>query len=98
MLCPGREEIKMTKTTQQKTEVGYVPVPGSERVALAGAQALGPANPNATLEVLVKLRGKKELPDISDRPEKTLTREALASEYGNSKEDIGTVVKALEKF
>jgi hypothetical protein len=63
----GKKEREMEKPEQHTTDRTYVAIPGSERVALPGAQALGPANPHARLEVLIKLRGKKKLPEISTR-------------------------------
>ena len=82
----------------QTTAHTFVEVPGSERVALPGARALGAANPHATIEVLLKLRRKKELPDIDSRPQKPLSREELANEYGGSEEDMSKVEEAMQGF
>src|ERR1700693_3013794 len=85
-----REEIMADNT--------HAAVPGSNRVALPGARALGPTNPHTTIEVLLKLRRKKELPELAGRPSTTMTREELAATYGASEEDLEVVVRAFEKF
>ena len=76
----------------------FAEVPGSERVALPGAKALGVVNPHTTIEVLLKLRRKKELPDIGSRPAKPMTREELASEYGGSAQDMSKVEQTMQGF
>lgn len=76
----------------------HAPVPGSNRVPLPGARALGPCNRHATIEVLLKLRPKTALPELRGRPATTMTREQLAATYGASEQDIDTVVHAFEKF
>jgi kumamolisin len=59
---------------------------------------MGQANPHTTLEVTVKVRRKKELPELNDRPKEAMTREELAAKYGASKEDLKKVSQAFEKF
>src|SRR5215475_11138057 len=76
----------------------HAAVPGSDRAPLPGARALGPTNPHSTLEVLIKLRRKKELPDLAGRPAKTMTRDELAATYGASEDDIDAVVHAFAKY
>jgi kumamolisin len=76
----------------------YAVVPGSDRVSLPGARALGPTNAHTSIEVLLKLRRKKELPELAGRPSTTMTREELAATYGASDEDIRSVVRAFQKF
>ncbi|HTV88744.1 MAG TPA: S53 family peptidase [Stellaceae bacterium] len=76
----------------------HAAVQGSDRKAQPGARALGPSNPNSTIEVLVKLRRKKELPDLTGRPAKAMTRDELAADYGASQKDIDAVVQAFAKF
>ena len=53
----------------------YTPVEGSTRKALPGARAVGRTNPEQTLNVTIKLRRKKSLPELISRPKKALTRE-----------------------
>jgi kumamolisin len=50
------------------------------------------------MEVTLKLRRKKELPELKGRPEKALTRDELAAEYGASDQDINQVVQTLAGF
>jgi kumamolisin len=76
----------------------HVRIEGSERVALPGAQALGRASAYATIEVLVKVRRKKQLPELTGRPGACMTRDMLAATYGASEEDIGKVKAAFAKF
>jgi kumamolisin len=59
---------------------------------------LGPANPHTTIEVTLKLRGKKELPELNERPKKAMTREELAAEYGASRRDIDKVTEVFGKL
>jgi hypothetical protein len=46
----------------------YAPVQGSERVALPGAIATGHSNPQATIEVPLKLRRKERLTRLGWTP------------------------------
>jgi kumamolisin len=85
-----KEEIMASET--------HTPIPGSNRVALPGARALGLSNRHATIEVLLKLRPKTALPELRGRPAATMTREQLAASYGASEQDIDTVARAFEKF
>ncbi len=74
-----------------------VALEGSRRIPLPGAKALGPTNPNAVIDVLVKVRRKKAVGDLHTRPE-PIGREGVASTYGASAEDIDTVAKTFEKL
>jgi kumamolisin len=76
----------------------FVPVPGSARQPLPGARATGPANPDATLELTLKLRRKKNLPALATRPKKAMTREQLAAAYGASAVDAKKVADIFEKL
>jgi hypothetical protein len=40
-------------------------VEGSRRIPLAGSRALGSVNPHASIEVTLKLRRKKKLPELA---------------------------------
>lgn len=73
----------------------HVVLPGSERVVLPGAKALGVAGPEEWIEVTVKLRRKKPLPEISGRPAARMTREEFESGYGAARADIDKVVAVL---
>jgi kumamolisin len=91
-----------TKSTNRRTVAGaaetHAVIDGSQRVPLSGARALGRTNPHATIEVTLKLRRKKPLPELNDRPKRPMTREQLAAKYGASKSDIDKVTKAFKKL
>ncbi|MGC1382544.1 MAG: S53 family peptidase [Candidatus Acidiferrales bacterium] len=76
----------------------YTPVEGSTRKALPGARAVGRTNPEQTLNVTIKLRRKKSLPELISRPKKALTREQLAAAYGASPGDVKKVSTVLGQF
>ena len=69
----------------------HVAVSGSRRVPLPGARALGPANPHANIEVLIKVRRKKAIPEFASRPE-PMPRKRVGDEYGASADDLALVV------
>jgi kumamolisin len=73
-------------------------VAGSERVPLPGAKALGRANAHEVIEVLVKLRRKKEIGQLNARPDVTLDRGTVGSDYGASPADIKVVTDAFQKL
>jgi kumamolisin len=73
-------------------------VGGSERAVLPGAKAIGRANPNAIIEVTLKLRGKEKLPALTGRPATALTREQVANKYGASQDDINKVIHTFGKY
>jgi kumamolisin len=74
----------------------HVPLLGSRRVPLPGARALKATNPNATIHVLVKLRGKSDPGHMKGRPSKHLSRKELSEGFGSSPEDIQKTVKVFE--
>ena len=76
----------------------FVPVPGSTRQPMPGARAMGAANPDATLELTLKLRRKKNLSELTTRPKKAMTREELAAAYGASPSDVKKVSTVFEKL
>jgi kumamolisin len=76
----------------------HAPVQGSDRKPLLGAVATSRANPNATIEVSLKLRRKTALPKITKRPEAVMTRAQFRDTYGASQADIDQVVKTLSVF
>lgn len=76
-------------------KITHFAISGSSRVALPGAKATGRANANEVLEVTLKLRRKKELPDPSGRPAHVMTRADLATHYGASQEDIDKVISTF---
>jgi kumamolisin len=76
----------------------HKPVPGSERRPLPGAVATGPTNPNAVIDVSVKVRRKKALQPLTGRPKTVMTRQQLADQYGAEAADMDKVVKAFKGF
>ena len=73
-------------------------VQGSERYALPGAVAVGRADQQAQIEVTLKLRRKKKLPDMARRPAVAMTRAQFAAKHGTSPSDIAKVVKTLGQY
>lgn len=78
--------------------ISYTAVQGSERSVLPGAIATGRSNTKATIEVSLKLRRKKLLPPLMERPHELMTRDKLRDTYGASQADIDEVVKILGNF
>jgi kumamolisin len=76
----------------------HSPLIGSDRKPLPGAKSTGRTNAHTVLNVTVKLRRKKPLPEIAGRPEKPLTRQQLAEQYGAAPADLDAVVKAFAPF
>jgi len=76
-------------------------IPGSERHALAGARAIGPARPDERIEVTLRLRAKAPVAQAlsaggagDDTPpgrRKYLTREELAAAHGADAQDLADV-------
>ena len=79
--------------TASKSEV----VTGSRRVVMPGAKALGPANQHAVIDVLVKVRRKKELA-LEERPKAVMTRDAVGSGFGASDDDLKKVADTFQKL
>jgi kumamolisin len=71
---------------------------GSERIPLPGAHVIGQTNARIKLEVTLKVRRKRKLPELGTRPAAIMTRKALAAKYGASKKDIAKVSKAFGKY
>jgi kumamolisin len=78
--------------------ITHARIEGSERVPLPGAHALGRTNPNAVVEVVLKLRRQKELPALIDKPDAPMSREELAKTYGASQADMDAVRNAFSAF
>jgi kumamolisin len=72
-------------------------LPGSKRTALPGAKVIGRANAHSKIEVTLKLRRAKELPELKGRPAKAMTREQLAA-YGATQDDMDKVTSVLGRF
>lgn len=76
----------------------HAPIAGSERKPLPGAVATGRTNANATIEVSIKLRRKRALPELTGRPSAIITRQQLRDTYGASQADIDKLVQTLKPF
>ena len=76
----------------------YVVVPGSLREVMPGARALGAADVNEWIELTIKLRRRKPLPEPTGLPGKVLTRGELETEYGADPADIDEVSTVLSSM
>ena len=75
---------------------GYEPLPGSYQDIVPGAQVIGRTDPRQEIEVMLKLRRKRSLPDpLLAKP---MSREQLAEDYGASQEDIDAVVRTYTRL
>jgi kumamolisin len=68
---------------------------GSTRQVRPGARMLGVAGPDEWIEVVVKIRRRRPLPDLTDRPAAAITREQLDAEYGADPADMAKVRTVL---
>ena len=81
------------------TPKNQVPLAGSERTAMEGAQEIGPANPNETLDVTIRLRSRAEKKPIVDAAEFTkpigertvLSRKEFERRHGADPDSISRV-------
>src|SRR6185503_9999395 len=76
----------------------HIALETSTRVPLPGARALGRANPNATIEVTLKLRRKQALPALEGAPPEPMTRDELAATHGASQSDIDLVKQVFAQY
>ena len=76
----------------------YTAIGDSQRLPLPDAEATSAANPHQIIDVMIKIRRKKELPDLTGRPATTMTRDELAATYGATQEDAQKVITALTPF
>ena len=93
-----KQEAKRDSKHDERQNNNYEILPGSKRTMLAGAKLLGPANANQQIEVTLKLRRMKELPDLQNRPARAMSRDDFAATYGASQDDIDKVTTVLGKF
>lgn len=73
-------------------------VVGSDRYPVPGATATGKPNSKEQIEVTLKVRRKKKLPELRGRPSKPMTRQQLAAQYGASNADVAKVTKTLGRY
>lgn len=93
-----KQATKLDSQSGTDQNHNYEILPGSKRSMLAGARLLGPANANQLIEVTLKLRRKKELPDLQGPPEEAMSHDEFAATYGATQNDIDTVKTALGSF
>src|SRR6185503_500619 len=72
----------------------HVVLKGSARQVRPGAKVLGTAGPDEWIEVTLKLRRKKPLPDLSGRPAR-ISRAELEANYGAAPADVEKVRTVL---
>jgi kumamolisin len=80
------------------TSGSFVPLAGSERTAISGAQDLGPVDEQERIEVTVVLRRRAELPDELVFSPETISRSELADAYGANSADVELVSQTLGGF
>lgn len=73
-----------------------VPLPGSERGALPGAQPSGTLNSDEEITVTLVLRRRAELPASLITGSQTITPAELSTRYGASPHDVARVSEAVE--
>jgi kumamolisin len=74
-----------------------VPLPGSERAEIPGAQPAGALNPGTSITVTVLLRRRAQVPaELITGPE-TITTEELGERYGASPADVSLATTTFEQ-
>ena len=86
----------MKEKDQQKG--AHVTLPGSLRAMRPGARVLGVADPDEWIEVTIKVRRKKALPEVGKTGLKPLSVKELEAQYGANPADIATVRTVLTGF
>ncbi len=75
----------------------YVPLAGSERAAIPGAQDAGPVDPAERIEVTLVTRRRAELPASLITGHTTLTRQELAERHGTDPADLELIREVLAR-
>jgi kumamolisin len=86
------------KEKDQQTGGTHVILSGSSRAMRPGAQVLGVADPDEWIEVTIKVRRKKALPEWGKKGEKPLNVKELATEYGANPADLEKVRTVLTGY
>ena len=73
---------------------GHVPLPGSERASIPGAQPAGSVDPNQQIEVTLILRRRAEMPEGAQ----VGSASELAEHYGANPADIDLVSRVLAGY
>src|SRR5260370_40839870 len=77
------------------TGASLVPLPGSERVPVAGAQPAGPVDQTQRIQVTVSTRRAASLPRTPEGFLGRLSREALRLRHGSQADDHDTVGRVM---
>jgi kumamolisin len=80
------------------TDPSLVPLPGSERPPLPGAEIIGPVDPAQRIEVTLITRRRAELPPEVVTGPAVLTRDELASRHGTDPADLGLIREVLGRY
>jgi len=80
------------------TDATHVPLDGSLRRPLPGFRAATAAAPSESVELTLKLRRRKELPEVGAGAANTITYEELRTTYGASAKDADLVERTLASF
>lgn len=75
-----------------------VPLRGSERAELPGAQPAGDLDQNATITVTLLLRRRAAVPAVLVTGPETLTSEQLGARYGSDPADVALVTEVLGRY
>src|ERR1700749_554182 len=65
----GETNAQKRVNVQGARSASHVILPGSTRMLRPGARVLGVAGPEEWIEIIVKIRRRKPLPDITGRPQ-----------------------------
>ena len=79
-------------------ENSFVPLPGSERGPVDGAQPAGELDSSARIEVTLITRRREELPDEVVTGPATLSRDELAARHGTDQADVELIRSVLGRF
>ena len=86
------------KGTANSGQGTHAVLAGSMRAARPGAKVLGVADPDEWIELTIKLRRKKALPEMGKAVAKPLSMQELESQYGADAADIDKVKTVLTGF
>lgn len=91
---------KTPKSPKRPTKPTLVPLPGSERYPRSGARQVGTPDPNAVIQVSIRLRPRTPLDELKSssalgatlpKDRQYLTREEYAARYGADPADVAKV-------
>lgn len=80
------------------TSTSHVVLPDSQRAKSATVSAVRPVDPSLDIDITLKLRRKRSLPEIGKGIPQILDAKDLAENYGASADDISLVQKTLAEY